>query len=101
MIGLFIFLSLTVPMLLFFSGVTSEFMSSWLNFAMSLSAPIFFYVVWKTGKILQVAWYEEGERVQMSIAEHFSLALADFCEEASDSDDHGGFCSAAGRSRKI
>lgn len=99
MIGLFIFLSLTVPLLLFFSGVTSEFMSSWLNFTMSLSAPVFFYTVWKTAKILQVAWYEEGERVQMSIAEHLNVALADFCEEerdgVSEPEDCRGLCNVS------
>merc|ERR1711933_274895 len=77
-------MSLAIPMLLFFSGVTSEFMSSWLNFTMSMSTPVFFYTVWKTGTLLRLVRYEEGERVQMSIAEHLNEALSSYCMEDPD-----------------
>lgn len=81
LIGSLIFITFAVPILLFFSGVTSEFMSSWLNFTMSFSLPFFFYTVWQTGNLLRLIWFEEGERVQMSIAEHLKIALADCCAE--------------------
>ncbi|CAE8626119.1 unnamed protein product [Polarella glacialis] len=62
---------------LFFSGVMTQFVSSWVAFVMSLSVSVFFYIVWKSGKIFQDLWLAESRALQTSIEMNLSLALAD------------------------
>jgi hypothetical protein len=61
-----------------FSVMTQEeFQASWLAFVLSLSLPVFFQIVWKSGKILQHLWLEESRRTQDCIEHNLGLALKD------------------------
>eukprot|EP00931_Biecheleriopsis_adriatica_P120405 TRINITY_DN95529_c0_g1_i1.p1 TRINITY_DN95529_c0_g1~~TRINITY_DN95529_c0_g1_i1.p1 ORF type:complete len:399 (+),score=78.76 TRINITY_DN95529_c0_g1_i1:60-1199(+) len=62
---------------LFFGGVMTQFLSSWLAFVISLSVPVFCQIVWKSGRILQQLWLEESRRAQASIEENLASALKD------------------------
>lgn len=77
MIGFLIFLSLLSLLGLFFGGLLSEFVSSWLSFVMSLTIPMFLYTTYKTGRKLERLWNEEAIEVQRHIEEHLSGAFAD------------------------
>jgi|Transcript_20694 hypothetical protein len=75
--GVFIFISLSVFVGLFFGGVLAGFVSSWLSFVMSLSVPAFLYVVYQTSKALSGLWRIDAEQVQKSIQEHLHGAFKD------------------------
>jgi len=62
---------------LFFGGVMSEFVSSWLSFVMSLTIPLFLHTVYGSAKSLQKLWTEEAVKVQQQIEEHLSGAFTD------------------------
>mmetsp|Transcript_85532 Transcript_85532/g.184569 ORF Transcript_85532/g.184569 Transcript_85532/m.184569 type:complete len:384 (+) Transcript_85532:156-1307(+) len=63
---------------LFFSGVMTEFVTSWLSFVMGLSIPCFLYTVFSTGKVLRELWVQDAKRVQSSIERSLDAALTDF-----------------------
>lgn len=62
---------------LFFSGALSEFTSSWLSFVTTLSVPGFLFTVNRSAKLLQHLRRLESEKMQWSIDQHLSSALAD------------------------
>eukprot|EP00404_Azadinium_spinosum_P022480 CAMPEP_0180614028 /NCGR_PEP_ID=MMETSP1037_2-20121125/31205_1 /TAXON_ID=632150 /ORGANISM="Azadinium spinosum, Strain 3D9" /LENGTH=356 /DNA_ID=CAMNT_0022633727 /DNA_START=51 /DNA_END=1121 /DNA_ORIENTATION=+ len=66
---------------LFFAGMLSEFVSSWLSFVTSFSVPTFLFTVWRSGKVLDAMWKQDALRMQRSIEEHLSTALSSFEEE--------------------
>lgn len=78
LIGVMIFISLTVCLGLFFAGILSEFASSWLSFVTILSVPMFFHTVYQGAKVLEELWKEESARVQTSIESHLNSALSEF-----------------------
>ncbi|CAJ1342617.1 unnamed protein product, partial [Effrenium voratum] len=68
-----------------FGGVMiTSFNSSWSGFVISFSFPIFFWVVWNCGRILQKLWEQESRRVQESIEENLTLALQDLARRTGD-----------------
>jgi len=77
LLGILIFVSLSVFIGLFFGGILSEFVSSWLSFVMSFAVPCFLHTVWKTAKALEILWREDSEKVQMSIESHLNSAFKD------------------------
>eukprot|EP00440_Ansanella_granifera_P064016 gb/GFBE01069403.1/.p1 GENE.gb/GFBE01069403.1/~~gb/GFBE01069403.1/.p1 ORF type:complete len:379 (+),score=94.67 gb/GFBE01069403.1/:1-1137(+) len=72
---------------LFFGGVMTRFVSSWLAFVICFSLPLFFQIVWKSGSILQQLWVEESKRAQESIEANLSLALKDFARRTGSDDE--------------
>lgn len=70
---------ITVALLpvLFLTGVTSQFLSSWLSFVMAFSVPTFLWNVWRTSKIFQDLWEAKTAELQRSIETHLTTALAD------------------------
>lgn len=76
-IGLLIFCSLTVFIGLFFGGVMSEFVSSWLSFVMSLAIPAFLHTTWKCAKALDQLWKIDAISVQQNIEKHLNDAFAE------------------------
>lgn len=76
-VGLLIFVVSLVLLGLFFSGVISEFVSSWLSFVMALSISIWLQTVWDSGKCLDILCHEELLKVQVSIEEHLNEAFSD------------------------
>lgn len=73
---------------LFFMGLLSTFMNSWLSFVMSLSAPYFLYSVWQFGAVLEGMWKEQAYVKQQRVESDIDLALVDieglFLEESQD-----------------
>mmetsp|Transcript_15177 Transcript_15177/g.34598 ORF Transcript_15177/g.34598 Transcript_15177/m.34598 type:complete len:383 (+) Transcript_15177:68-1216(+) len=63
--------------ILFFTGVLAEFITSWLSFVMALSMPTFCYTVWRSGQALKVVWHEQDKQLQHSIELHLSAAFRD------------------------
>jgi len=76
-VGSLIFLSLASFVILFFGGLMSEFVSSWLSFVMSLSIPLFLYSVFKASQRLEHLWKQQAIKVQLQIETHLSGAFAD------------------------
>jgi hypothetical protein len=76
-IGLLIFISLTSFIVLFFTGVMSEFVSSWLSFVMSLTIPLFLHSVYVNCKNLEILWDEDAVKVHKQIENHLACAFAD------------------------
>jgi hypothetical protein len=62
---------------LFFGGVMSEFVSSWLSFVMSLTIPLFLHAVYKCACALEHLWKEEAIQISSDIEEHLNGAFAD------------------------
>jgi len=52
-VGSLIFISLSLFIGLFFAGIMSEFVSSWLSFVMSLTIPLFLHSTYRSSKQLQ------------------------------------------------
>lgn len=77
LLGVLIFVSLSVFVGLSLSGIMSEFVSSWLSFVMSLAVPVFFQVVWKTAKILDCIITAESENVRSCIQNNLDSAFRD------------------------
>jgi len=65
-----------------FGGVMTNFNSSWSGFVISFSFPVFFWIVWNCGRILQHLWMQDSKRMQESIEENLSLALKDLARRA-------------------
>merc|ERR1712217_399036 len=75
---------------LFFSGVMSEFVSSWLGFVMTFSVPVFLTTVSRTAIVLQEVWTADANRVQKSIESHLNSALEEVeAGFADDADEYG------------
>lgn len=62
---------------LFFGGLMTTFIASWLSFVMSLTLPLFIFCVLRSGKGLEVLWYLESKRLQESITSHLDTAFKD------------------------
>lgn len=75
--GVLIFCSLAVFVGLFFGGVMSEFVSSWLSFVMSLAIPAFLHTTWKCAKALDLLWRMDAVQVQQNIEKHLNDAFAE------------------------
>lgn len=60
----------------------TNFNSSWSGFVISFSFPVFFWIVWNCGRILQHLWMQDSKRMQESIEENLSLALKDLARRA-------------------
>lgn len=89
-LGMLVFVTLVIFVGLFFGDVMSEFVSSWLSFVMSLSIPLFLYIVWTSGNALEVLWKEESMRVQSSIEEHLNCAFVDIEAEVTAASEEKG-----------
>lgn len=92
-------LSLALFIGLFFGGVTTEFVASWLTFVMSLSLPCFLLIVYHCAGTFQRLQYAESLRVQASIEETLDSALADLSKRIGaheDSDDMEEYHDAEG-----
>mmetsp|Transcript_17641 Transcript_17641/g.32482 ORF Transcript_17641/g.32482 Transcript_17641/m.32482 type:complete len:414 (-) Transcript_17641:94-1335(-) len=76
-IGALILLTLSVFVGLFFGGVMSEFVSSWLSFVMSLAIPAFLHTTWKCAKALDELWRMDAVQVQQNIEKHLNDAFAE------------------------
>lgn len=68
-IRLLILLTLLTFLALFFAGILSEFVSSWLSFVMSLCIPLFLHIVWKTGHAVEKLWRLEAKDATFDRAE--------------------------------
>jgi len=60
---------------LFFAGVVTEFVASWLSFVMSFSMPVFLWTVWTTSGVCQAMWVRQSREIQQSIEENLQAAL--------------------------
>lgn len=76
-IGLMILVSFVGFVSLFFSGVLSEFVSSWLSFVMSLNIPLFLYCAHANCKNLEKLWADDAKKVQKQIEDHLGGAFAE------------------------
>jgi hypothetical protein len=85
-VGVLIVISLSAFVALLFSGLVTEFVSSWLSFVMSLSIPLFFYIVFKTGVALELLWRMDVLKVQTSIESHLDHAFQDIEQCALNAD---------------
>jgi len=65
-----------------FGGVMTNFNSSWSGFVISFFFPLFFWIVWNCGQMLQQLWAQDSQRMQESIEENLSLALKDLARRA-------------------
>lgn len=72
-----IFVSLSTFVSLFFAGVITEFVSSWLAFVMSLMIPWFLYTVYKSAKQLERLWKMDAHKVQRDLELHLNIAFLD------------------------
>jgi len=63
---------------LFFSGVMSEFVSSWLSFVMSMSIPTFLWTVYTSAKIFDRLQEEVACKTHARLEQHLQAALASF-----------------------
>jgi len=71
----FIVATIILFIALFFAGVLTSFVSSWLGFVMTLSVPKFLHSVWVTGKALHSLRTEEAVKVQRSIRQNLDVAF--------------------------
>lgn len=76
-IGGLIFITFSMFVGLFFGGVLTEFVSSWLSFVMSLTIPMFLHTVYKNSRSLEKLWKDEAVKVQLQLEAHLSGAFAD------------------------
>jgi len=77
LLRLLILVSLAAFSGLFFGGVMSEFVSSWLSFVMSLTIPMFIYVAWRSSTNLEKLWKDDSVKVQRTLEEHLNAAFTD------------------------
>jgi len=84
-VGSLIFLSLSLFIGLFFAGVMSEFVSSWLSFVMSLTIPLFLHSTYRSSKQLERLWKQEAVKTQAALELHLNTAFADI-EDAANLD---------------
>jgi len=75
--GILALTTFSVVMGIFCSGAFSEFSSSWLSFVTTLSVPGFLFNVNRSAKLLDRLRRAEAEKMQYSIDQHLSTALAD------------------------
>mmetsp|Transcript_58031 Transcript_58031/g.123273 ORF Transcript_58031/g.123273 Transcript_58031/m.123273 type:complete len:360 (+) Transcript_58031:407-1486(+) len=69
-----------VAVSLFFSGVMSEFVSSWLAFVTSLSVPSFCFLVYQSSGAFLVLHRQSTDVLQKAIENHMQVALQDFVD---------------------
>jgi len=101
LLRLLVFITLAAFCGLFFGGVMSEFVSSWLSFVMSLTIPMFLYVAWRSSTHLEKLWKADSVRVQHTLEEHLNAAFANIedaiaREAASDDGDGAGVSERGG-----
>lgn len=75
-----VFIGFSSFVVLYFGGVWTDFVSTWISFVMNLTIPLFLHSVYKSSILLERLFYEESERLHRNIEERLVDAFEDIAD---------------------